>query len=95
MKLGRLPIKYLGYHLLPERSYADYGTLSDKIFSSIKSWTGSTLSYGGRLQLTNSVLIGTISSWTASYILPMGVIREIEKLLKSFLWGGTRQAKVK
>ncbi|KAL0401453.1 UNVERIFIED_CONTAM: hypothetical protein Slati_4175200 [Sesamum latifolium] len=43
----------------------------------------------GRVQLIKSVLMVLEVYWTMAFILPKGVIKEIEKRLRSFLWKGT------
>lgn len=45
--------------------------------------------------MINSVLIATVRYWTAAFFLPRKVIREIERLLRAFLWGSPRKSKVK
>lgn len=93
MPLGLLPIKY---PLINKKlSFVDCLPFLDKLKARTDSWTSSKLSYGGRLQLINSVLIAMIRYWTSTYFLPRKVLREIERILRTFLWGGARKAKVK
>ncbi|KAL0455708.1 UNVERIFIED_CONTAM: hypothetical protein Slati_0910000 [Sesamum latifolium] len=47
------------------------------------------LSFAGRVQLIKSVLMALEVYWAMAFILPKGVIKEIEKRLRSFLWKGT------
>lgn len=58
MPLGSLHIKYLGLPL-PNRklSYSDCSPLLEKLSVKINIWTLSKLSYEGKLQLVNSVLV--------------------------------------
>lgn len=96
MPLGSLPIKYLGLPLTSRKlSATDCIPLLDKLKARINSWSASMLSYGGRLQLIKSVLVAIVRYWTASFFLPRKTLRDIERLLRSFLWGGPRKAKVK
>ncbi|KAK4384366.1 hypothetical protein Sango_3068700 [Sesamum angolense] len=44
-----------------------------------------------RLQLIKSVLMSLNVYWAMAFILPKGVIREVEKRMRNFLWKGTRQ----
>ncbi|KAL0455490.1 UNVERIFIED_CONTAM: hypothetical protein Slati_0888200 [Sesamum latifolium] len=87
---GHLPVQYLELPLL-----ASWLTLSDchpllvKIDSRIKGWDGIQLSFAGRLQSIKSVLMSLNVYWAMAFILPKGVIREVEKRLRSFLWKGT------
>lgn len=53
------------------------------------------LSYGGNVQLINSVLIAICRSWTTFLLSARKIIREIERLLKFFSWGGSKKAKAK
>ena len=47
------------------------------------------LSYDGRVQIIKFVLMALNIYWASVFILPKGVIREIEKRLRAFLWKGT------
>lgn len=51
--------------------------------------------YGGKVLLINTVLIAISRYWTASLFLPRKIIKEIERILKGFLWRNTRKAKIK
>ncbi|KAK4383838.1 hypothetical protein Sango_3114200 [Sesamum angolense] len=42
----------------------------------------------GRLQLIKSVLMSLNVYWAMAFILPKGVIREVEKKMRTFLWKG-------
>ncbi|KAK4384464.1 putative ribonuclease H protein [Sesamum angolense] len=46
------------------------------------------LSFAGRLQLIKSVLMSLDVYWAMAFILPKGVIREVEKRMRNFLWKG-------
>ncbi|KAK4384356.1 putative ribonuclease H protein [Sesamum angolense] len=46
------------------------------------------LSFAGRLQLIKSVLMSLNVYWAMAFILPKGVIREVEKKMRTFLWKG-------
>lgn len=95
MPLGHLPIRYLGVPLVAGKlSYHDCSPLIDRIYNKVQNWTTKNLSYGGKLQLINAVLMAVCRYWTASYFLPRKLIKEIERILKTFLWGGARKAKV-
>ncbi|KAL2905113.1 hypothetical protein RDABS01_003823 [Bienertia sinuspersici] len=60
--LGRLPFTYLGIPMSPKQIHpSDCEKLTDKMCARIKMWSSRNLSYAGRLQLVNSVLM-TISS---------------------------------
>ncbi|KAK4381058.1 hypothetical protein Sango_3004500 [Sesamum angolense] len=59
-----------------------------KIDSRIKGWEGVQLSFAGRVQLIKSVLISFEVYWAMAFILPKGIIKEMIKRLRTFLWKG-------
>ena len=54
----------------------------------IKSWTNRSLSFAGRLQLIQSVLLSMQNFWAGLFILPKKSIKKMEQLIRSFLWKG-------
>ncbi|CAL5376012.1 unnamed protein product [Camellia sinensis] len=89
-----LPMKYLGVPLITTKLKAsDCQILIDRITSRIKSWTNKLLSYAGRAQLIQTILFSMQVYWSSLFILPKRVIRDIESLLRSFLWSGTELKK--
>ncbi|KAL2228396.1 UNVERIFIED_CONTAM: hypothetical protein Sindi_1819300, partial [Sesamum indicum] len=86
---GHLPMRYLGLPLLSSRlSLTDCQPLLLKIDQRIKGWEGMRLSYAGRVQIIKSVLMALSIYWASAFILPKGILREIEKRLRAFLWKG-------
>ncbi|KAL0307418.1 UNVERIFIED_CONTAM: hypothetical protein Sangu_3031200 [Sesamum angustifolium] len=86
---GQLPVRYLGLPLISARlSIADCQPLLQKIDSRIKGWEGVQLSFAGRVQLIKSVLISFEVYWAMAFILPKGIIKEMIKRLRTFLWKG-------
>ncbi|KAK4383991.1 putative ribonuclease H protein [Sesamum angolense] len=86
---GHLPLRYLGLPLLASRlSISDCQSLLLKVDSRIKGWDSIQLSFAGRLQLIKSVLMSLNVYWAMAFILPKGVIREVEKRMRYFLWKG-------
>ncbi|KAL0305174.1 UNVERIFIED_CONTAM: putative ribonuclease H protein [Sesamum calycinum] len=86
---GHLPLRYLGLPLLASRlSISDCKPLLLKVDSRIKGWDSIQLSFAGRLQLIKSVLMSLNVYWAMAFILPKGVIREVEKRMRNFLWKG-------
>ncbi|KAL0405315.1 UNVERIFIED_CONTAM: LINE-1 retrotransposable element O protein [Sesamum latifolium] len=76
---GHLPVRYLGLHLIASRlSLSDCKPLLSKIDSRIRDWGGQQLSFAARIQLIKSVIISLNIYWAMAFILPKGVIREIE-----------------
>jgi hypothetical protein len=60
----------------------------ERITARIDSWLTRHLSFAGRLQLINSVLVSLHVFWARVFILPMKIIRIIEQKLNRFLWSG-------
>ena len=55
---GKLPFKYLGFPILAKRlSAIDCEALISKWSSRVNTWVSDNISYAGRVQLVNSVLI--------------------------------------
>ncbi|GJX24112.1 RNA-directed DNA polymerase, eukaryota, reverse transcriptase zinc-binding domain protein [Tanacetum coccineum] len=86
-KVDKLPVKYLGVPLTSKRlSVNNCKSLLDKIKSKVLNWKNKCLSYAGRLQLIASVLESIHVYRDSVFILPKTVIKDINKLLKNFLW---------
>ena len=86
---GKLPVRYLGLPLMTKAMCKqDYVSLVEKIRSRISAWTCRFLSYAGRLQLINAVLMSIVNFWAGVFRLPSKCIKEIEQLCASFLWSG-------
>lgn len=86
---GHLPVKYLGVPLLSTKlTHLNCKPMVDRITSKTKSWTNRDLTYAGRLQLIKNVLFSMQSYWSSLFILPKKVIKEVESVLRAFLWSG-------
>ncbi|XP_074290992.1 uncharacterized protein LOC141617727 [Silene latifolia] len=84
---GTFPFRYLGVPLHSSRlKRVMYHSLLDKIKSKVTYWANKYLSYAGKVQLINSVIFGIETFWCASFLLPKGVMQEIERLCRQFLW---------
>jgi len=59
----------------------------EKITRKISTWLIRTISYAGRVALINSVLMGVFNFWATIFILAKGVIKELERLCRNYLWG--------
>ena len=82
---GTLPIKYLGVPLISSRLlYKDYKILVEHVRKRIGDWKNKWLSLAGRLQLVHSVLSLMHIYWATVFILPAGIIHDIEQLLCGF-----------
>ncbi|KAL0318219.1 UNVERIFIED_CONTAM: Transposon TX1 uncharacterized protein [Sesamum calycinum] len=86
---GRLPLRYLGLPLIASRlTLLDCQPLLQKIDARIRGWNGVSLSLAGRVQLIKSVLLAFEVYWAMAFLLPKGVIKEIVKRIRTFLWKG-------
>ncbi|GJV47845.1 RNA-directed DNA polymerase, eukaryota, reverse transcriptase zinc-binding domain protein [Tanacetum coccineum] len=86
-KVGKLPVKYLGIPLLTKKlGIKDCKELVDKIKNRIQDWKNKFLSYSGRLQLISAVLSTMQTYWTSVLLIPKTVVKEIDRILKKFLW---------
>lgn len=74
--------------------YEDCVQLKDRTQQRIASWTNSRLSYGGRALLIQSVLLSMQTYWCSLFILPQKIIKEIEAMLRAFLWSGIHLKKI-
>ncbi|GKC83476.1 RNA-directed DNA polymerase, eukaryota, reverse transcriptase zinc-binding domain protein [Tanacetum coccineum] len=60
--------------------------LMEKVRVKVHCWKNKMLTYAGRLQLISSVLSSIHVYWAFVFILPKMIVKEIDKLLKGFLW---------
>nr|GEZ53386.1 reverse transcriptase domain, reverse transcriptase zinc-binding domain protein [Tanacetum cinerariifolium] len=76
---GRLPMKYLGVHLVSSRlMFRDCKELIEKLESRVRDWKKKCLSAAGRLQLAQSVLGSMHIYWASVFILPTRALHDIE-----------------
>ncbi|KAJ9536695.1 LOW QUALITY PROTEIN: hypothetical protein OSB04_un000168, partial [Centaurea solstitialis] len=86
-RAGTFPIRYLGVPLSPvSLKPADLNPLVSSVRLRIQNWKSKFLSFGGRRQLVISVLQSLQLYWMAVFLIPSGVVHEIEKLLRNFIW---------
>ena len=67
----------------------DCDCLIDKMTSKIKIWSSRNLSFAGRAQLVNSVLMSICVYWSQMFLLPSAILKKINAVCRSFLWFGT------
>ncbi|KAK4384222.1 hypothetical protein Sango_3080700 [Sesamum angolense] len=67
----------------------DCQPLLQRLTAASKGWEGVQISFAGRVQLIKSVLISFEVYWAMAFILPKGIIKEMIKRLRTFLWKGT------
>ncbi|GAV91787.1 hypothetical protein CFOL_v3_35174, partial [Cephalotus follicularis] len=93
---GMLPVTYMGVPLITKRlSKADCSPLVERITARANSWVRKALSFAGRLQLVKATLASMQTFWCSTFLLPMSIIQECDRILRRFLWGGNGQGKVK
>ncbi|CAN1159330.1 LINE-1 retrotransposable element ORF2 protein [Linum perenne] len=93
---GQLPMKYLGIPISAGKlSKADCRGLVDKITGRVKDWKAKFLNYAGRLELIKLVIHGILQYWLSMFILPKTVLKEIEAICASFLWGKKEGQRIK
>ncbi|KAJ9544285.1 hypothetical protein OSB04_023992 [Centaurea solstitialis] len=84
---GVFPIRYLGVPLSPViLKVADFAGLITKVKMRIHNWKAKFLSFAGRKLLISSVLQSLNLYWMSVFILPSGVIHELESVFRNFLW---------
>lgn len=84
-----LPFSYLGVKISAKRlSKDDCQFLIDKIASRLRTWGVKSLSYAGRAQLVNSVLLNLHSYWASIFVLPKKVIDGVIAACRNYLWDG-------
>ncbi|CAN1181431.1 LINE-1 retrotransposable element ORF2 protein [Linum perenne] len=87
---GSLPFRYLGVPLTAGKlRKCDCKSLVDRITKRVTDWKAKHLSYAGKCQLIETVVGGTLQFWMAHFVLPSGIIKEVEKICNDFLWGKT------
>ncbi|KAK2417369.1 hypothetical protein QL285_039676 [Trifolium repens] len=80
---------YLGLPSMIGRKKRDiFAFIKDKIWKRINSWRGRALSKAGKEVMIKSVLQAIPSYVMSVYILPDTTIKEIERMMNSFWWGG-------
>ena len=67
--------------------------LVDIVKNRITSWKNRCLSYVGRLLLIASVLESINVYWASVFLLPKTIVKDINKLLKGFLWNNGDDSK--
>ncbi|GAV58595.1 LOW QUALITY PROTEIN: zf-RVT domain-containing protein, partial [Cephalotus follicularis] len=92
---GSLPVTYLGLSLITTRlSRTDCTPLVERLTARANSWVSKALSFAGRLQLIKATLV-SMQVYCSAFLLPSIIVKECERVLRKFLWGGHGQGKVK
>ncbi|KAJ8423957.1 hypothetical protein Cgig2_007561 [Carnegiea gigantea] len=91
---GGLPFRYLGVPITANKlSKMECSMLVEKFTRRITTWATKSISYAGRVALINSVLIGVFNFWASIFISPKGVIKDLKKLCRNYLWGAEGEYK--
>lgn len=80
--------KYLGIPLLHRRaSAATFAPLMEKASRRLAGWMRGCLNMAGRSTLIKAVFAALPTYYMQTILLPKGIIRELDKTSRSFLWG--------
>ncbi|XP_058770466.1 uncharacterized protein LOC131644088 [Vicia villosa] len=80
---------YLGLpSMIGRRKKETFAFIKDRIWKRINSWRGRSLSKAGKEVMIKSVLQSIPSYIMSVFIIPDGVVKDIEKMLNSFWSGG-------
>ncbi|KAL0434455.1 UNVERIFIED_CONTAM: hypothetical protein Slati_2779800 [Sesamum latifolium] len=83
---GILSVRYLGLPLISSRlTIRDYAPLIRKVDEWLKGWNTLQLLYATRIQLLRLVISSLNVYWAMAFILPKGVLKEIEARMRKFL----------
>ncbi|XP_062119263.1 uncharacterized protein LOC133833014 [Humulus lupulus] len=89
---GLFPLTYLGVPMRPTKwRHEDCEIILQKFCLKIQNWASRHLSFAGKIQLINSVLLGLRNYWMYIFILPQSIVKEIERICRGFLWGSAGQ----
>ncbi|XP_048491336.1 uncharacterized protein LOC125492674 [Beta vulgaris subsp. vulgaris] len=84
--------KYLGVHISPNKlRKLDYLDLLDKTTDKIRGWQAKLLNMAGRCTLIKSVLNSYPLHVMQTNILPIGILDDLKKKIKRFLWNKVGQ----
>ena len=86
-----LPFRYLGLPIAEGRLHTcDWQPILAKIEARLGGWQAQVLSRGGHSVLLQSVLAAILIYFMAIFRMSEGVRRQIESIMRRFLWQGTR-----
>ena len=86
--MGTVPYNYLEFPVgVNTNLVKNWKTIIKKFHSKLSIWKAKTLSFGGRLTLIKSMLGNLPTYFLSLFKVPLGVIKELEKIGRKFLWG--------
>ena len=89
-KHGRLPFRYLGVPISTTKlNVAECEKLIEKMVLRIRTWSSRHISFAGRCQLVNAVLLSINVYWSQIFILAINVLKQVNAICRAFLWTGT------
>ncbi|KAF5808150.1 putative RNA-directed DNA polymerase [Helianthus annuus] len=89
-RVGSFPFKHLGLQVGANMNLIkNWQPVVDVFRKRLAIWKANTLSFGGRLTLIKSVLNALPTYYFSLYRAPSGVIDQLERLRREFLWGIT------
>ncbi|GJV92532.1 putative RNA-directed DNA polymerase [Tanacetum coccineum] len=84
---SKLPAKYLCVSLISSGLLnRDCKVLVEKARNQIGDWKNKSLSFVGRLQLCKLVISFMQVYWASVLVIPMGIVTDIQQLIRGFLW---------
>ena len=88
-EVGQWPTKYLGMPLGGNPCCGDFWEpVISKVAKRLDGWKRVFLSKKGRLTLIEVVLLVIPTYYLSLFRMPSGVIKEVEKIMRNFLWKG-------
>ncbi|KAL2902833.1 hypothetical protein RDABS01_027915 [Bienertia sinuspersici] len=89
LKRGPGPLGTLGFlYAIKKLSRDECELLIHRMTTTIGSLQSRHISFAGMLQLVNAILMNICTYWMQILILPTGVIKEINRIYRKFLWEG-------
>jgi hypothetical protein len=80
---------YLGLpSMVGRKKKSVFAYIKDRVWKRINSWKGKALSRAGKEVMIKSVLQAIPSYVMSVYLLPDSTIKDIERMMNSFWWGG-------
>ncbi|KAL9684154.1 hypothetical protein QQ045_021588 [Rhodiola kirilowii] len=88
--VGSFPMNYLGMQVgAKPGSIKTWAPILQKFKSKLASWRSVNLSMAGRVVLIKSALCNLPLFYASMYKIPVGVVQEMEKIQRRFLWGSS------